>query len=609
MTLFNTILNKYRIPAIYMFLSVITFLSYMEVSNYGFVDYDDPDYVSENHYVMKGLSFENIKWAFTASHVGTWQPVTWLSLMLGCQIHGLDPGWHHLTNLFFHIANTLLLFWFIRRITGSSWRSAFIATIFAIHPIHVESVAWITERKDVLSAFFFILTLIFYVRYTEKPAIKRYWPVAVCLVLGLMSKPILVVLPPVLLLLDFWPLGRMNIGQINQKNIRLPEIKISRLFLEKIPLFILSALSGVVTYIVQKDVGAVSTLSEIPFNSRLLNAIVSYSKYILKMVWPVNLAVEYPHPIQVPVIHATIAFIFLSGISILAIVSYKKRPYFIVGWFWYLGTLIPVIGLVQIGTFAMADRFAYIPFIGLYILITWGFVDFFENRPQKKSFLITTATIIIVTLFTFCRVQVSYWENTISLFKHAIEVTDNNYKAHSSMGTALTESGKFDKAMEHYNKALNIRPDHQIHFNIGSALTIMGKTNDAVYHYNQALKKNPIFYKAHNNLGIELCKLGDLQEASKHFSEAIKIKPDFPDPFYNMGIVMTELGQVDEAIRSYQQAIHINADYAEAHNNIGLIFGKMGNIDMAIHHLSEVVRIKPGDPIAKRNLNFALSKR
>jgi len=499
-------------------LTIVTLAVYWQVTNHEFIGFDDPVYVTANRHIQTGLTLESISWSFTSTHAANWHPLTWLSHALDVQIYGTKPGGHHLTNVLFHMANSLLLFFVLRRMTGALWKSAIVAALFALHPLHVESVAWVAERKDVLSSFFWMLAMWSYVRYVESPGVKRYLLLAFFFALGLMAKPMLVTLPFVFLLLDYWPLKRLSQGKSFDK----------RLVLEKIPLFAFAAASCVATFFAQYSGGAVSSLTGIPFSIRVANALVSYAAYIGKMIWPYQLAVLYPFPVTVPWWQTTGAGLLLLSGFLLAIRAVKQQPYFVVGWLWYIGTLVPVIGLVQVGSQAMADRYTYIPLIGLFIIIVWGLPQLLKKWRYSQTVLAITAAVILSTFTTVTQYQLQYWENDTTLFKRTLQITNNNYLTHYNLGISLGKIGRTEEAIYHFSEALRINPSYaNAHNNLGVALTDLGRTEKAIWHYFEALRLKPDFAGAHYNLGATLVNVGRTEGAITHFSEAIRIRPNF----------------------------------------------------------------------------------
>ena len=551
------------------FLILITFCVYSQVKDHAFVDYDDDSYVTENSNVQKGLTKESVIWAFKSTFVGNWHPLTWLSHMLDVQLFGMNSGAHHIINVLFHIFNTLLLFIVFRRMTGEIWKSCFVAAFFALHPLHVESVAWVAERKDVLSTFFWMLTMCSYALYAERSRRSMYLLSLLFFMLGLMSKPMLVTLPFVLLLLDYWPLRRFQFRyQDGSRNMQKKPIIIS-LIREKIPFFILSAASCAITFLVQKKGGAIGSLDVFPLKVRIANIIVSYAEYIGKMFWPVKLSVFYPHPGILQVWKVTGAILLLVSISFLVIKYSRRYPWLCVGWLWYLGTLVPVIGLVQVGVQSMADRYTYIPLIGLFIIIAWGFTEILSKWSYKKIVFIPIATIVVLILAIATWFQVRYWLNSISLFENAIEVTDNNYVAHNNLGFALKEEGRVAEAVKHYLAALRINPDFEMaHLNIGVILAGRGDNEAAIKHYKEALRIKPDFITAYINLGNVRLRQGRIADAISQYSEALRLDPDSEQAYNGLGAVMIRTGRIEKAIEFFQKALQLKPDYRDAQNNL-----------------------------------------
>lgn len=465
---------------IILFLIVVPLAVYWQTGSHEFVNYDDPGYVVENPHVNTGLTGDNIRWAFTAISNSNWHPLTWLSHMLDCQLYGLTPKGHHLTSVFLHIVNAVLLFVLFRRMTGAQWQSAFVAALFALHPLHVESVAWVAERKDVLSASFFMLTLLAYTRYAERPTLGRYLPVFFSFVLGLMAKPMLVTLPFILLLLDYWPLGR---SQAKPAGLRL--------VLEKIPLFVLSIASSIITIYAQNTEGAISSMEAIPFVSRLANTVLAYAGYIEKTVWPARLIVLYPLTDQMPVWKVAGAILLLVCVSAIVFRQARRFPFLPVGWLWFLGMLVPVIGLVQVGSQSMADRYTYLPLIGLFIMIAWGGAELLEKWRHRRIALFASAVTIIMLLSSVTWLQIRHWKNSVELLSHALKFTSNAF-LYNNLGLALASQGKLDEAIIQYTKALQLNPnDDFAHYNLGLAFAKQGKLSEAVYHYSESLRINP----------------------------------------------------------------------------------------------------------------------
>ena len=599
-----------------LFLMIITFAAFEQVRTCAFINFDDNIYVTENLYVQSGLTLKGVIWAFSRIHAGHWHPLTWLSHMLDCQLYGLNPSGHHLTNLAFHIANTLLLFLVLKHMTGALWRSCFVAALFALHPLHVESVAWVAERKDVLSTFFWMLTMWAYIRYVERPKLHRYLLALLFFALGLMSKPTLVTLPFVLLLLDYWPLGRfqlspsgMNPKSPISKSINPSAQRSKALYLvrEKAPFFALCAASIVLTIFAAGRGEAVGTLEEYRLDTRVANALVSYVSYIGKMIWPSHLSIFYPYQEMLPLWKVVGAGLLLISVSFLVIRFTRKLPYLAVGWFWYLGTLVPVIGLVQVGMQAMADRFTYIPFIGLFVMFSYGVANLSGAWRYRRIILSISAGLLLLILMIITRLQVKHWQNSITLFQHSLEVTEDNYQSHTILGVALSVQGKTQEAIDHYRAALRIKPDFLgAHYSLGAALEREGKDQEAMEHYVGALRIKPDRPEAHHNLGVLFLRQGKNREAIDHFREALRIKPDYPDAHNNLGTVLRRQGKNQEAIDHFNEALRIEPNYPEAHNNLAGALEDLGKNREAMDHYVEALRIKPDSAVVHNNLGILL---
>jgi tetratricopeptide (TPR) repeat protein len=584
--------------SIYFALAVSALLVFWQVRNFDFVNCDDTVYVYENPHVLNGLTAANVIWAFTTGFASFWHPLTWLSLMLDCQLFGANAGRIHLVNLLFHIANTLLLFMVLKKMTGSLWPSAFVAALFALHPLHVESVAWIAARKDVLSTFFWLLAMLAYVRYVKQPGAARYLLVLLIFALGLMAKPMLVTLPFVFFLLDYWPLQR----------------KISwRLLVEKIPFIVLSIASSVIAFLTQQSSGSI--FAALPLKFRICNALISYMKYIEKMIWPSRLAMYYPHPVEnVSVLYAVISAIPLLAVTILVIRFAKNHRYLATGWFWYLGTLIPVIGVIQVGIHAMADRYTYITLTGLFIIIAWGLPELLKKllsaspveSPQRKIALGLSMVIVLTTLGICAHRQTSYWKNSFTLFSHTIEVTQNNWLAHNNLGNAYVRLGRYEEAIEAYKQAIKINPNlTETHTNLGVVYNKLGRYQYAIDTFKQAIKIKPDYAEAHYNLGIAYGSLSRWSEAIETFKQAIKIKPDYAEAYYNLGVAYTGLDRWPEAIDAYLQTIKIDPNYAKAYNNLGAVYINLSRWSEAIETFKQAIKIKPDYEGAYLNLGVA----
>lgn len=593
-----------------LFLVIATLVTYWRVMNYPFVNFDDYSYILNNHFVRKGFTWEGILWAFSFKSLTYWHPVAWLSHMLDCHIYGLIPGMHHTVGLMFHIANSLLVFMALKQMTGALWRSAIVAALFALHPINVESVAWVAERKNVLSAFFWMLTMLTYISYSKQPSFFRYITTNLLFVLGLMAKPVLVTLPFVFLLLDYWPLQRLRFGQNNpiQPAVSMPGFKESsvfRLILEKIPFFVFSAASVYISSLAFQHNKMIISTESVPIKLRISNALVSYISYIKKMIWPDNLAIFYPYPDALPLWQITGAALILIGITILVIWMLKSKPYFAIGWFWYIGTMAPVIGFAQAGLWpAMADRYAYVPFIGLFILLVWGAGDIVLKLHYNKILPVVIAVILMIFAITTWK-QEQYWSSSVALFEHGLDVTGTkNYIAHYKLGDALAEEGRNAEAIKHYYESLQTKSKYWpgIYLNLGVALMSVNKIDESIDNFSRALQIKPNFAEAHNNVGIAFEKQGKFTEAVNHYREALRIKPYYAEAHNNIGVVLEKQGNFSEAIKHYFEALKINPKYASAHNNLGSAMAKQGNFKAAVYHYQEALRINPNYAGAYYNL-------
>jgi Tfp pilus assembly protein PilF len=604
-TLFNVRLNFW----ICLFLVISILCVYWQVRNYSFVNFDDGKYVTGNYHVQAGLTLESILWSLTATQASNWHPLTWLSHMLDCQIYGMNPGHHHMTSVLFHILNALLLFFIFKKMSGSVWKSAFVAAMFALHPLHVESVAWISERKDVLSTIFWMLTLLCYAEYVESSRLDKYLLVILFYILGLMAKPMLVTLPFVLLLLDYWPLKRFHLKSSNNKNLTIQRPFYFGLIWEKIPLFLISAASCVVTYLVQKSGGAVDSLAVIPFHDRITNALVSYVSYIGKMLWPHNLAVLYPYQKSIALWKVAGAGMLLTMISVFVFRMLRSKPYLAVGWLWYLGTLVPVIGIVQVGSQALADRYTYVPLIGIFLMITWGISDWVSKKNYRRIGLLTATAGMLSILMITSWLQVKYWSNSVTLFDHAINVTSDNSTAQLNLGAALTEQGKIEKAVKHYKAALKIKPDlAEANLNMGVYSRGEGKFDDAINHFSKVLNgKSDYAATAHFELGDTLEEKGDLPRAVKHYLEAIKIRPGYAKAYNNLGVVLASQNEVEAAIVFLSKAIQISPGYAGAYFNLGKIYSSRNDPEKAISHYKKAIQFDPNMIQALYHLSWILS--
>ncbi len=602
-------------------LALATLAVFLPVAWHGFVNYDDADYVTENAQVQGGLKWASIVWAFTTGHASNWHPLTWISHMADCQLFGLQAGGHHLVSVGLHIANALLLFGLLRRMTGALWRSALVAALFALHPLHVESVAWASERKDVLSTLFFLLTLWAYAAYAEgrrpearpgrarRPA-ANYLLALGCFALGLMSKPMLVTLPFVLLLLDYWPLQRWpRRAPATQPDTATgrPRPGLFSLLLEKAPFFALAAASSIVTYFVQRHGGAVST--SLTFGERVANALISYARYIGKTFWPLDLSILYPHPGRWPLGAVAGAAVLLLAISVVVALRARKQPYLAVGWLWFCGTLVPVIGLVQVGIQSMADRYTYVPLIGGFIMLVWGVDALVPARPGRGKALALGAGLGLAACALLAARQVRFWRNSEELFGHAVRVTRDNYLAHNNLGYYLNGQGRTAEAVEHYRRALQIKPTYEDALNnLGYALAAQRQFAEAISLYEAALRSRPKHIEVHNNLGNALSEVGRIDEAIQHYSFVLQQKPGHADAHNNLGIALAMQGKLDEAIPHFHEAIRAKTNYASAHSNLGNALAAQHKLDEAIQEYQIALRLKPQDPQAHNNLGNVLAE-
>jgi protein O-mannosyl-transferase len=568
-----------KVTGISLLLVAAVFLVFGQTWRHEFINYDDDVYVAANPHVTQGLTPAGLVWAFTYSEIGHWHPLTWLSHMLDCQLWGLNAGGHHLTNVLFHAANAVLLFLLLRRLmglrsnksigattppAGTLWGSAFVAAMFAIHPLRVESVAWVSERKDVLSAFFFLLTLLMYARYVEQsraqsPKFKiAYGFMLLFFTLGLLSKNMLVTLPFVLLLLDYWPLNRF------ERSTLWPLLR------EKLPLLVLAAASCAATGLASETIRPVEKL---PALVRLENAPVSYVTYLWQMVWPAGLAIPYPAPANsLSLAKVAAAVSLLIAVSLGAFVFRKKHPYFLIGWLWYCGMLVPVSGLVQISYYAHADRYTYLPQIGLYIIIAWAAKDLTAGWRHRRQLLGAMAFSVIAALLICAWKQTSYWRNDESLWGHTLACTSGNFMAYNNLANAMASRNRFDEAMAYYQQSIQISPGYAYaHNNLANVLFAQGRSNEAIEHYRKAVELIPDYMKAHYNLGVVLSKQGKLDEALAHYQKALALEPDYAEAHYNLGCVFDQQGKTEAAIQQYQQAIQCKPGYAEAHYHLALV--------------------------------------
>jgi Flp pilus assembly protein TadD len=602
-------------------LAAATLAVFWPVTGFDFVNYDDPDYFSSNDHVRLGLTLNNIVWAFRTVHASNWHPLTWLSLMLDAQLFGKGPAGPHFTNLLLHTANIILLFLLLRKLTSAIWRSAFVAALFALHPLHVESVAWISERKDVLSAFFALLALIAYARFVEESKVQNpkskafYVLTLLAFACGLMSKPMLVTLPFVMLLLDWWPLGRvagcrLNVAssEISQPStFNLQPSTFARLILEKIPFFVLSAISCVVTFVVQKKSGAVATLTGFSMPDRIENAFVSYARYLGKTLWPDPLAVPYPFPGHWGLSLVIYSVALLAGLSAIAILYARKFPFMLTGWFWFVGMLIPVVGVVQVGSQSMADRYTYLPLIGVFIIFAWGADAWCANWRVPRPLVIFVAAIILAACAARTRDQLGYWQNGGTLFRHALAVTENNTVACNNFGAWLVDQGQTDEAMDFFQKSLRMNPDNAATlYNLGEIQARLGNLDAAENYYRHALQIDPDYADALYNLGNALTRLGRVDEAIANYRHALQVDPDRADVLDNLGFALAAGKQFAEAVTNFEAALKLDPDFADAHNNLATVLFTEHKFAEAAQHYREAIRLAPGNARIYANLGDTL---
>jgi Tfp pilus assembly protein PilF len=619
---------------------------YWPVVDFQFTCFDDQGYVYDNSHIKHGLTWDNFAWAATTTEECNWHPMTWWSHMLDCEVYGLGgpgdrhllgrlglaeftlwgghyylggPGGHHLTNLLLHLGSTLLLFLALKRMTGSLWPSAAVAALFAIHPLHVESVAWIAERKDALSGFFWMLTLWLYARYVERPSLGRYAMVFVSLLLGLGAKSMLVTLPLVLLLLDFWPLGRFRrpgrqAGRVHiaaadtqAEACRWPTLhRVAWLVIEKLPLIEIAAVAAAITYYAQQTGGSMGFGGEIEVQTRVANAVTAYGTYLARTVAPIGLSVFYPYVHQIPIWKPLASEAVLITVTALAVWQVRRRPYLAVGWFWFLGTLVPVIGLVQVGAQSMADRYTYVPLIGVFVAVAWLAYELTGGVTWRQFAFGAAAGVAITVLGVFAFIQVGTWKDSVALFRQALAVTENSSLARNNLGVALHAVGERKEAMEHFKKALEIRPDYaDAHNNLGMELDYFGQTDQAIEHYHEALRLNPEFPEAEENLGIILYNQGHSAEAIEHYEKAIKYRPDYGDAHFNMGLALGMLDRTEEAAIQFAMSVKENPNDPASRRQAGAALQKLGCYAAAAAEFRELLRLTPDDADARSKLDRA----
>jgi len=592
----TTVRPRFPVWLLAALLGLVTLALYWPATHHDFVNYDDSAYVTGNPHVQQGLTWDNLGWALVSTVRSNWLPITMLSHMLDCQLFGLKPWGHHLTSVLLHALNTVLVFLFLRNLTGAVWRSALVAALFGWHPMHVESVAWVAERKDVLSGCLGLLTLIFYGRYARKRSSvnaltndARNWTLdygmaLLCFALGLMSKPMLVTWPFVLLLLDYWPLQRLKV------------LTVWQLVREKVPFFALAGLSCVVTYTVQQQAGAVQTVEGLPVGARVGNALISYCRYVEKLCWPTHLAVFYPYPGAWPLAEVLVAGGLILGLTVLLFMQGRRYPFMLMGWLWFLGTLVPVIGLVQVGEQAMADRYSYLPSVGLFIFLIWGAYELIQHWRYRGLALSLAGSAALLVCLALTRQQLGYWRDSETLFRHATAVTKNNCVAYKTLGDALVSEDQFAAAIRQYREAIRLQPRYaDAHYNLGIALGMSGELDEAIRQYEEAIRLKPDYIAAKHNLGIALAMLGStladrssFDVAIENYRETIQNSND-PETYFYLGVALGQLGRTREAIVQYREALQLNPDHVGALNN--LAWALATSPDAALRNGAEAVRL------------------
>lgn len=588
-------------------LVILTTSVYAQVGQFAFVNFDDPYYVADNPKVQKGLSWETVSWSFSdATRITNyWVPLTWLSFLIDFELYGPRAGGYHVTNMLLHLASCLLLFRFCRKLDGSVWKSFFVAALFALHPLHVESVAWVTERKDVLSTFFWMLTMLSYFHYVKAPSSARYGATFFLFMAGLMAKPMLVTLPFVLLLLDFWPFTRCSFvrdaapDSIKTGTSILP---FRHCVLEKIPFFIAIGIISTVTFWSQEKGGAVKSLSDFPLEVRLGNVMISYVSYIGKAFWPFDLTVIYPHPGKLPGFIVMASFLLLLAATLTVLKKRRTVPWMTTGWFWYVITLLPVSGVVVIGPHAMADRYAYVSMIGIYIIVAWGVPQLVSPWRFRTAGLSLMAATLLLCFQAAAWIQVRYWENSITLFEHALKVAVPNTAVHMNLGNAYFEAERLQDAMRQYFEVIRIDPiNHEAVNNVGVIFEKIGKEEKALEWYQKALHLNPAFVESHLHIGFLLEKLGRDELAASRFARVLNLDSRSAEGHFGLGLVLLKKGRLDRSIYHFRQAIEIDPSNADAHNNLGVALARKGAMDEAANCFQKAVQLDKGLLDAKKN--------
>jgi tetratricopeptide (TPR) repeat protein len=574
-------MNKKYVYIVVVLLTVACLVAFGRIAGNHFVNLDDPGYITKNYIIQNGITLQNVKWAFTTTYLAFWHPLTWLSHMLDWTLFGSNAGGHHVMSLLFHIGTVIFLFLFLFKTTNNLWPSAFAAAFFALHPLRVESVAWAAERKDVLSMFFGMASIYAYAFYVESSKLSKYFLCLILFILSLMSKPMLVTLPCILLLLDYWPLGRWQISLNAPAPDRLHTV--GKLIWEKIPFMILTVFFSVLAFEAEKKAGAISTTEGLPLAVRGTNAIVSYVAYLQKTFWPFDLTVFYPYDFFIPLWQVIISGIILISITGAVLYSVRTLPFLFTGWFWYLGTLVPVIGLVQVGKHAMADRYTYLPSIGIAIILAWGIPLLLKNKIIRKKVLCPAAFAVLLVLSVLTWNQCGYWKSNVTLFNHAAKVTGKDSEGHP-IGAAFTELGQYQyqKEISEYNKAIRMNPDnHLAYFSRAIAFARLGQYHNAIRDYNAVIRLKPDYFEAYNNRGNIYGQHGQYQLAIEDFGKTIEINPNHARAYNNRGLAYSGLGLYDKALGNFNKAIGLQPDYAGAYNNRADAHMKLGNKNSA----------------------------
>jgi tetratricopeptide (TPR) repeat protein len=604
--------NRFKVPIISFLIWGLSAAVYYPLVHHQFINFDDQDYITQNEMVQMGCTWKSFRWAFTTQFAGNWHPLTWLSHMVDYQFYRMDAGGHHLTNLLLHATNAVLVFILLRRLTGTLWRSAFVAVVFAVHPLHVESVAWASERKDVLSIFFGLLSICAYTACVARNSAgsvagtlwkNRVWYLAAVafFALSLMSKAMLVTLPFLLLLLDYWPLNREGWNGIKAIN--------RKVLWDKIPFLALSVLSCIVTMSAQKHAGAVATMTAYPMTQRIPNVIYAYAEYLKKMLWPADLSVFYPmnlaRPLGMILLDGALLSLITAGVYCLR----RASRYLIVGWLWYLGTLVPVIGIIHVGEQSMADRYTYFPLIGIFIMGAWAGFHLLGGSAPGRSVLLVLAGLMIGGCVIVTSHQLRYWTDSTSLFEHALKVTSGNYIAHQSIGSVLVEQGKIKEATDHFREAVRMKPRFaEAESDLGLALVFQGKTEEGIEHYRKALQTKPNLQKTHYNLGRALESQNKLEEACQEYQEAVALDGQYLAAREALALALTRQEKYAEAIDQFLALTNLNPQDANAHFNLARCFEKLGKDSDAKIHLSAVVALTPSDAEAREQLGMLLAK-